>query len=120
MPFTMNWVQGAYEKKEKMALLIKGPKIIIAAGSSVHFGVSAQMIEEAFQRPSVNYGVMTLLDLDYIIYRLKKVLKEGDILIMPLEYEHYTYDSSAQLSLQKKYYLLTFDHEFFYNYLSNF
>lgn len=120
MPLSMSWVYGAYEKKEKAALLIGEPKIVIAAGSSVHFGVNAQMIGEAFHRPSINYGVMALLDLDYIIYRLKRILKKGDLLIMPLEYEHYLYDSSARLSMQKKYHLLTFDQAFFYNHLSNF
>ncbi len=114
MSVSMNWVQGAYEKKEKAALMIREPKIIIAAGSSVHFGVKAQMIEEALQRPTINYGIMALLDLDYILYRLKKILKPQDIAILPLEYEHYTFNPSKTYSTQRVYYLLTFDQEFFH------
>jgi hypothetical protein len=109
----MNWVQGAYEKKEAAALAITRPKIIVAAGSSVHFGINAEMIQQALHRPTVNFGVMALLDLDYIINRLQRVLKKNDIVILPLEYEHYSYDPRNSYSSQRVYHLLTFDQYFF-------
>jgi hypothetical protein len=76
MPIAMNWVEGSYRIKEKAALAIKKPKIVIAGGSSVHFGVRAKMIEQTFKVPTINFGVMALMELDYILYRLKKTLSQ--------------------------------------------
>lgn len=118
MPQSTYWIQGAYEKKEKEALKIEGPKLLLVGGSSVHFGLNAEMITKELKIPTINYGVMALIGLDYILYRAKKVLKPRDFVILPLEYYHYNFDPETFYSVQRDYYLLTHDRSYFLDHLS--
>lgn len=113
MPVSMGWVQGAYQKKEAAALAIHEPKILLVAGSSVHFGLNAEMLQKEFHAPVVNFGVMASLDLDYILYRARKVLGQGDVVILPLEYSLYAYDPQKTYGDSRIFHLITFDQDFF-------
>jgi len=114
MPVSTSWIHGAYVKKTEAALHIQERKLVLAGGSSVHFGISAESITKALKIQTINYGVMALLDMDYTLYRLKRILKPGDMVILPLEYYHYGFSHAAPYSEQKKYYILTCDHDYFY------
>jgi hypothetical protein len=86
------WVADVYDKKTKIANSIDTPKIIISAGSNALFGIDSNMIEDAFGKPVVNYGVNAGVMLPTILYKTKEILKPNDIVIMPLEYDMYLYD----------------------------
>jgi len=86
------WVYDVYEAKIAYAQKLPSPKIVVSAGSNVLFGVDSQMIEDAFGIPTVNFGVNAGVFLPIILYKTKQILREGDILVMPLEYTMYGYD----------------------------
>jgi hypothetical protein len=87
-------------------------KIVFGGGSGTNCGVSAGDVEKAFGVPSVNMAGSALLEIDYILYRLKRVLEKGDVVILPLEYEHLVYTGKSSplkmsfvLSCDKQYFL---------------
>ncbi|MEA2019425.1 MAG: hypothetical protein U9N59_13385 [Campylobacterota bacterium] len=86
------WVYDAYGKKTKIANNIKEKKIIIVAGSNALFGIDSKKLSKTFKIPVVNFGVNAGVLLPYTLYKAKKVIKEGDIVLMPLEYPMYVYD----------------------------
>ena len=57
------------------------------------------------------------LEIDYILDRVKKILKPGDVVILPLEYNHLLYDGS--LNEVRTRFILLFDQNY-YNSLSFF
>lgn len=86
------WIADVYEMKIVAAQKIQGKKIVIVAGSGALFGIDSKIIEEAYKIPVVNFGVNAGLLLPYVLLKSKSILKRGDIVIMPLEYNFYTYD----------------------------
>lgn len=86
------WVYDVYEKKTNIANNIKEKKIVIVAGSNSLFGINSKMLSEAFDKPVVNFGVNAGVYLPYILYKSKKVIKKGDVVLVPLEYPMYNYD----------------------------
>jgi hypothetical protein len=62
------------------------PKIILAAGSNVRYGIDAAMIERELGVPCVNYGTHASLPLDYLLHRWRSVLEPGDLFVIAPEY----------------------------------
>jgi len=83
------WIYEVYSLKENYAHNIDGRKIVIVGGSSALFGINSKMIEERFNIPVVNDGVNGGLGMRYILYKSKKVLKKGDVAILPLDSQVY-------------------------------
>lgn len=81
------WIHEAYRMKEEAASEVSGPKVVLVAGSGILFGVDSERLSAFLNTPVVNYGVHAGLGLAYILERSKRVLKPGDIAILPLEYE---------------------------------
>lgn len=94
------------KKKEAYAASIDGPKIVIVAGSSGLFGLSASMMEEHFNIPTVNMATHGDLR-DYYFSRAKRTLKPGDLVILAPEYTQYFFNSS--MSNIKADYIVNFD-----------
>jgi hypothetical protein len=90
------WIYELVSKKNYYASKIDTPKIIIASGSNSLFGVSARKIENELKIPAINTAVHAGLELEYILHQVKGIAKSGDIIILPLEYEHYNYDSPSR------------------------
>lgn len=85
------WISDVYGKKEKSATEIKDRKIVIAAGSNALFGVNSRMLSNAFGLPVINDSVNAGIELPCVLYMAKRVIKRGDIVIMPLEHSMYAY-----------------------------
>ncbi len=69
----------------------EGKRIIIVAGSSASFGISSQMLEDAFPGYEiVNFGSSYLSGMHISLQLLNSYIHEGDIIILAPEY----YDSS--------------------------
>lgn len=85
------WVDGAMAKKQALAEAIRVPKIAIVAGSNALFGVRSPLLEQAWGRPVINLAVNAGLLLPSILEQAKPALREGDIVLMPLEYPLYNY-----------------------------
>jgi len=83
------WAYEVVSLKENYAHSIDGRKIVIVAGSNALLGINSKMIEDRFNIPVVNDAVNGGFGMPYILYQSKKVLKKGDIAILPLEYQMY-------------------------------
>ena len=106
------WIDDCYVEKENLARKIGDrPKIVFGGGSGTIMGVRAKDVQKAFGVPTVNMGVHAGLEIDYILYRLKRVLREGDVVILPLEYEHFVYTGKSN-SL-KTFFVASCDREYF-------
>jgi hypothetical protein len=82
------WIRNTRLKKDQQAN-IKQNKILFNGGSNVLFGIHTLTISRELKVPVLNMGIHAGLGLDYILNHSKKVLKSGDILVLPLEYTLY-------------------------------
>jgi len=110
-PQTLLLMKSYYDKKVSYAHSIKSNKIVISAGSNALYGLNANRIENELKIPTVNFAVNAGLNHDYIFYKTKKVLKAGDIVIIPDEYQHLIWN--GELSKTKIQYILTYDRTYF-------
>ncbi len=86
--YIANWL----EQKTNIAARTASPRIVIAGGSNAFYGLSAKRISETFGVRAVNYATHGGLLLDYHLYKLRQILRPGDLLILPLEFEFYDAD----------------------------
>lgn len=77
-------------RKTEIAHTIEGRKILIVAGSNAHYGMRAGDLVAATGLPTVNLGLRAGIGLDYLLYVAKRLLRPGDIAILPLEFTSYT------------------------------
>jgi hypothetical protein len=105
------WKDYAVKKERLVREIGETPKIILDGGSATLYGIRAKDVQRAFGLPTVNLALCAGFDLDYIFYRLKKMAKRGDVVILPLEYEHFLYAGGT--SSFKASYILSNDREFF-------
>jgi hypothetical protein len=87
-----SWIDGLYATRHHLADPIKQPKILVVAGSSALFGVSAEMIQQTTQSPTINLGTHAGLGIDYLLHRAKEFAKPGDTILLAPEYELYMAD----------------------------
>lgn len=109
---TSKWVHDVYTYKDSIAHNTTSPKIVISGGSSTLFGIDAQMIQKELGIPTINYGVNAGVMLPVILDKTKQILKPNDILIMPLEYDLYLYDSIPNAQMID--YITSYAPEIFY------
>jgi hypothetical protein len=68
-------------------------RLIVEAGSSAIHGIDITMLEEATQRASFNIADSAGYPFQHKIYRLQQNLNPGDLVILPLEWLHYSDDA---------------------------
>jgi len=105
------WLYEVYALKEDHAQSIHGRKIVIVSGSNALFGINSKMIEDQFNMPVVNDAVNAGLGMPYILYRSKKILKKGDVAILPLEYQMYQKEDEHSMTYID--YVIARDPEYF-------
>lgn len=100
-----------YDKKDRIANAIPGPKILFAGGSNVQYGIRAGIVEKSLGVAVVNYGIHAALPFSYILHRVQRVAKPGDTVVLIPEYEYYFRDpfDSNKVSIN---YLSICDQEF--------
>jgi len=96
---TSQWIHDAYEKKEQLAANIKEKKIVIVAGSNALFGINSKLLQEALKMPVLNGSVNAGIELPCILEMAKPLLRDGDIILMPLEYPMYSYDGTPGIQM---------------------
>ena len=106
------WTWQLVERKSEIARTIQTNKLLIAGGSSVLFGISAETIEKETGVASVNMGTHAVLPMAYHIRILKEFLRPGDTALLALEYEQYDWDERKLDELYVDY-LLARDQKFF-------
>lgn len=65
---------------------LPSPKIILAGGSNIMFGLSAKMLEDTFKIPAQNLGLGGALGLKFMLNEALPSVKKGDIVIASTEY----------------------------------
>lgn len=105
------WIHDTFKIKENIANKIPGNKIVFVGGSATLFGLRTEDVERELKIPTINYGVHAGLDIDYILERAKKILKPGDVVILPLEYSHLLYD--GRLNEVRTRFVLLFDENYY-------
>ncbi len=93
---TSNNRQVPYSYSEFLLEDVPAPRIVIDAGSSSMFGIEPGLIERAFGKPAIDVADNGAIPLDMKIYRLLKFAREGDTLIVPLEWVYYTRETVPQ------------------------
>jgi hypothetical protein len=79
------YLEGIVQKHERL-LSIKSPKIIIAGGSNMAFGINSEEIEKEFSMPVVNLSIHGGLGAPFILGELKESIAPGDVVFLSLEY----------------------------------
>lgn len=72
--------------KHKRIKEIKSPKIILAGGSNLAFGINSEKIQNEFSVPVVNLGLHAGLGLEFMVNELKELIKEKDVVFISIEY----------------------------------
>ena len=85
------WLHEIIMAKRKLADAITEPKLLIVAGSSALYGISAEEIERQTGFPTVNFGTNAALGPDYILHVTRKVVRPGDTVLLAFEYEQYLF-----------------------------
>lgn len=86
------WVKNIYDYKGHLASSIEDRKILMVAGSNALFGLDSAVIEETTGYPVVNLAAHGALSLGFHYYKIKRHMKPGDIVVLPLELAHYYRD----------------------------
>lgn len=79
------------QKKERAALAVNEPKLLLVAGSSALFGLNAQLIRDQTGIPTVNFGTHLPLGTRYILHLTQLMARPGDTVLLAFEYEAYDY-----------------------------
>lgn len=77
---------AAIADKHKRVDEINRPKIILAGGSNLAFGINSKKLQDEFDVPVVNLGLHAGLGLQFIINELKTLIKKEDVIILSIEY----------------------------------
>ena len=93
------WIADIYQLKEQAAFAVSGEKVVFVSGSNIVFGLDSQKLAKSWNLPVINFGVHGGLGVAYILERSKRVLKAGDIAILPLEYNYYQEDGVVSETL---------------------
>ena len=108
------WLHEIIETKLRIAGAITKPKLLIVAGSSAMYGISAEEIERQTRFPTVNFGTNAALGTAVILHLTRKVCRPGDTVLLAFEYEQYlsgtlTGDTADELLIA---YILGHDREY--------
>lgn len=77
---------AAINIKHKRIEDIKKNKILFVGGSNLAFGIDSKKIEDALGQPIVNLGMHGGLGLNFMLNEAAAVIKNGDIVILSIEY----------------------------------
>ncbi|MFZ5448087.1 MAG: hypothetical protein ACOZFS_05555 [Thermodesulfobacteriota bacterium] len=105
------WIDSLLVKKETTANNIKENKLVFVGGSSTLFGIKTQYIQQRLGVSCLNFGIHAGLEIDYLLFRIKDILKPGDTVILTVEYPLFLYEGKFNnVTLD---YILSYDRNFF-------
>lgn len=88
-PLTLGDVPRQLEYKHAFARTLAGPRVVVFAGSNGRYSHRCAALAAALGRPCVNMSVAVGVGLDYLLDDLLTMLRPGDLVYMPLEYQQY-------------------------------
>ncbi len=76
---------GEFDNKVERLYETEGEKIVIIGGSSVAFGVDAELLSETLGKPVINFGLYATLGTKTMLDYAKDAIGEGDIIVIAPE-----------------------------------
>jgi len=109
--------------KQRILANAKSPKIVLAGGSNLAFGIDSEAIQHRFNLPVVNMGLHAGLGLGRILDHISPFLNSGDILVIAPEYSHFSsywngYNTAYEIIFETRQYRLLWS--FYYGWPDNF
>lgn len=83
------WVNELFTNKMQAARHFQGERLFVVGGSGVHFAVDAEKMSKKLGMATINFGTHAALDVEYMLFKLKEVLRPGDTVLLALEYAYY-------------------------------
>lgn len=102
-------IYNTYKNKSGLVKLMSSPKILVISGSNSYMGISCEQIYQETNVPCFNGGTHAGLDIEYLLDRSKQWLNSQDIVLLPLEYRHYSSNGPNLLLID---YVLSGDPEY--------
>jgi hypothetical protein len=104
-PYPYNLYDLAIIDKHERLENTEAPRIVLAGGSNLAFGIDSALIQNALDIPVINAGVHAGFGLGRILDDIAPFLKLGDILIIVSEYGYFVSESSRNGN-EAAYYLI--------------
>ena len=82
---------GEFDNKVERLQNTDGPKVILVGGSSVAFGVDAELLEQTLGMPVINFGLYSMLGTKTMLDYSKSGIDEGDIIVIAPEMNAQTF-----------------------------
>lgn len=95
-----HYIRAFFEKNAELQAAEPG-SVVLVGGSSVAFDYDAAQLSDALDRPVVNTGLHVGLGLRFILDSTTPYIKEGDLVLLQLEYQQYinSPDTADQLRM---------------------
>lgn len=94
-PLTLGDMVRQLDLKLAYARAVNSPKIVVLAGSNGRYSHRCESIAQILGRPCANASIASGIGLDFLLEQFDAVLRPGDLVYMPLEYEQYTANAAA-------------------------
>ena len=78
---------AAFGDKQARLESTPAPRLILAGGSGMAFGLDSGRLEAELGRPVVNMGLHVALGVEFQLNALRPYLREGDVVLLGFEYE---------------------------------
>jgi hypothetical protein len=88
-PLSLGFLRHQLDAKLARAASLRGPKLVILAGSNGPYSHRCEVIEPILAMPCVNGGVAVGIGLDYLFARWQTHLHPGDLVYLPMEGTQY-------------------------------
>jgi hypothetical protein len=85
-PISPSDYMAAIALKHARVAKLKSPKLILAGGSNLAFGIDSRALQEELSMPVANMGLHGGLGLSFILKELEEIVQEGDVVILSIEY----------------------------------
>lgn len=106
-PYSVGIYQDLIKTKVDQIQSAQGRRILIIGGSNVRISHQAKELEKILGVPTINCGLSADLSLQFMLHVYEPLLREGDLLYIPLEYE--TLISNQEHTRSDFYYLACYD-----------
>ena len=91
-PYVSESLLFATQKKDSLLANTETPRIIFVGASNIAFGLNSQIIKDSLHLNPINTGLHIGFGLKYMLDNTLSYIKEGDIVVLSFEYEHFFRD----------------------------
>jgi len=89
VPTRSDLVYASLLDKHNLLLTTPSPRLIFVGGSGIALGLDSALVEEQLGLSVINMGINAGFGLHYMLTEVESVLRQGDIVVIVPEYEHF-------------------------------